>query len=151
MGLAPSRSNHFPWCLVKSRNTALLSGAQAGTSGTISSVFQSSSLRLSLRIWESQGVECREGSPLSTTRLQQCWNPQLLFCFVTDFCYVAQAGLELKILLPQLPESWDDKPVLPQPAFDRLEWTEWTREQRNDFLQKLISGIIDLETTQSFY
>jgi hypothetical protein len=29
---------------------------------------------------------------------------------------VAQAGLELKILLPQLPECWDDRHVPPQPV-----------------------------------
>lgn len=37
-----------------------------------------------------------------------------LFCCVIESCYVAEAGGELKILLPQPPESWDYKLVPPQ-------------------------------------
>jgi hypothetical protein len=40
------------------------------------------------------------------------------FCFVfeTGVSSVAQAGLKLATLLPQPPECWDNRPVLPCPT-----------------------------------
>jgi hypothetical protein len=42
-----------------------------------------------------------------------------LFCFVTGFHYVTQAGLELSILLPQPHEYWDYKHGLQCPGLDQ--------------------------------
>jgi hypothetical protein len=41
----------------------------------------------------------------------------LALFFETGSHYVAQAGLELSILLPQPPECWDSKSALPRLAF----------------------------------
>lgn len=47
--------------------------------------------------------------------------PTFQICFfLLESCYVVQGGFELVILLPQLPEYLDYRPVPPYPAYDSI-------------------------------
>jgi hypothetical protein len=69
--------------------------------------------------------------------------PPALFIFAKESCYVTQAGLRLRILLPHPPEYWDYRSAPPNSAFAgvlmRSCW--WSSLDYGELEEGLVSGL----------